>query len=290
MKRSTLGGYDVTFLDPNIIVFHNVLKDPEGLIKYYERTHPWGGWYGFGRQVDSVGPTLQGHPHFPTPEEWRSSIIDSTDDPYRAEIADQFYKASSAYLEATGIELPNWTCKNWSLARYIPDENVGNMEDLTMNYHTDFMAERADQPGEKFAVTAVLYPNDDYRDGEISFSIVDPATGTVKEPIDYKPVKGDFVFFPSTYPYYHGVRRIWDAPKYIVRLYWHYTYEGSPEWHALHDKYGEAFQDMERERTSRYDLKIMRPYMKEMYTLSEYYTHLENGTLPIKVSKNDHTA
>jgi|AntAceMinimDraft_5_1070358.scaffolds.fasta_scaffold00509_6 hypothetical protein len=287
IERSTLGAYEVTLLDPNIIVFHNVLTSPEDLIKHYERTATWKGWYGFGRQVDSKGKILQGSEHFPDEKDWDAVMVAGNVDPYRAEIAQQFHRASAEYVKATGIELPNWTCKNWSLARYIPDEDLINREDLTMNYHTDYMAERADQPGEKFGITAVLYPNDDYTGGEISFTIVDPETGTAGPPIDYKPVKGDFVFFPSKYPYYHGVRRIWGAAKYIVRLYWHYDFAGSPEWHALHAKYGERFQEMEQERTSRHDLTVMAPFMREIYTLSEYYSHLEAGTLPAKREKGD---
>lgn len=279
-EKTKLGEFDVTILDPRIVVFHNTLSDPKGLIKHYERNLPWRGWFGFGRQVDEKGPSLDNHPHFPSADEWKSTMIDGITDPVRREVAKTFHAATEQYVKYTKTELPNWTCRNWSLARYLPDENVINNEDLTMNYHTDYQVSTHDQPGDKFAVTAVIYPNDDYEGGEIAFRLSDDDWNLSKE-ISYKPKAGDIVIFPAEHPYYHGVKRIWNNPKYIIRIYWLYSSEGTPEWHSLREKYGtERFKELEQERVSRHDLMEAKPFLRPMFTITEYYEMLEAGTLP----------
>lgn len=279
MERTKLGNFEVTILDPKIIVFHNMLSDPDGLVDHYEKNLPWRNWFAFGRQVDELGPSITESPEFPSWEAWKSSLIDSVSDPFRKEIAEKFYRASEQYYDYTGITFPNWTCKNWSLARYLPDENVINSDELTMNYHTDYQHSKHDQPGEKFATTAVFYPNDDYEEGGISFRVSNSEWGIEKE-IEYKPSKGDIVFFPAEHPYYHGVKRVKGSAKYIIRLYWQYTSEGTAEWHKLHEKYGDAFKDLEQQRVNRHDLMTAKPLLRPMFTINEYYQKLEDGTLP----------
>lgn len=280
MERTTLGEFEVTIIDPKIIVFHNAIKDCDALIEHYERDLPWRGWFGFGRQVDELGPTIVENPEFPTWEQWKAQMVDSVDDPFRRHIAEVFYKASVEYYKYNGVSYDNWTCKNWSLARYLPDENVINNDHLTMNYHTDYQEAKRDQPGEKFATTAVIYPNDNYEGGEISFRIASPEWEIERE-IDYKPIKGDIVFFSAEHPYYHGVKRVSGEGKYIIRLYWQYTSEGTADWHALYQKYGDDFQEMENTRVNRHDLMLARPFLRPMFSINEYYERLEAGTLPL---------
>ena len=281
MERQKLGKFEVTILDPKVIVFHNAIEDPDGLIDHYEKNVPWRGWFGFGRQVDEQGPYMEyANPYFPPYEEWKRVMIDTVSDkPVRQGIAESFYWATKEYIDYTGTELPNWICKNWTLARYIPDENVINNDNLTMNYHTDYEANSSDSPGEKFAITAVIYPNDDYDGGEIAFRISNDNYEVERE-IEYKPVKGDIVIFPAGNPYYHGVKRIWDNPKYIIRAYWLYRAEPSEEWLELRKKYGDRFPELESERLKRHDLMEADPVLRRMFTLKEYYEHLEDGTLP----------
>jgi hypothetical protein len=276
--ETKLGKFKVTILDPKIIVFHDVLSDPSGLIDYYEKNTSWRGWFAFGRQVDQGGPTIATE-EFPTELEWQSYMINSTEDIYRKEIALSFFKASKEYATYTKTSLPNWICKNWSLARYLPNENIIKDTNLTMNYHTDYQHSKHDQPGEKFGITAVLYPNDEYDGGEISFRVASKDWKIEKE-IDYKPRSGDLVFFPAEHPYYHGVRRLENSAKYIVRLYWQYDSPGTKEWHDLYKKYGDAFRDLENTRVNRHDLMFTDPFLRPKYAINEYYEHLENGTLP----------
>lgn len=281
MKEYSESHPDVEILDPNVIVFHNALEDPEAYIDYYEEYGNWRGWYGFGRQLDSRFHSFSAHPRFPTWEDWQEKLKIHEEmlgeDLYREEVARLFHDATKFYRDYTGRDLPNWTCQPWGLARYIPDENLIDNSVLTMNYHTDYMPDDCESPGDKFAITGVLYPNDDYEGGEIAFRVI--GEDGIEKEFEYKPKAGDLVMFPSNHPYYHGVKRIYGAPKYIVRLYWMYHYEGSEDWHELNTKYGDQFKELEIARRKRNDLMIMSPYMRRRFTLKEYYTLLESGEL-----------
>lgn len=272
---------NVEFLEKNIIVFHNVLEDPDDYIDYYEEYGSWRGWYAFGRQIDGRGQSFSAHPTFPTWEEWKERLADheKTDgeDKYREEVARVFHDATSFYIEKTGITLPNWSCQPWGLARYIPDENLIANDILTMDYHTDYQVEDSESEGDKFGITAVLYPNDDYEGGELVFKIQNTDGDDIR--IEYKPKAGDLVMFPSGVPYFHAVKRIYGSPKYITRLYWMYYHEGSQDWHDLLSKYGEKLYELEQERKKRPDMRIMEPYMRARFTLKEYYDLYESGEL-----------
>lgn len=275
---------EITILDQKIIVFHNVISDCKGYIDFYEKNFTWEGWYGFGEQTQVKGGGLQTEgPEFPSLAVWNRKVVDAVapgmeQDPYKQELARALYRASKFYMEYTKHTQPNWSIMSWDLARYVPDVDIIHNDDLTMNYHTDYMPDDADTPGNKFSITAVFYPNDEYGGGEISFRLIGD-TGILSE-IDYKPRAGDLVMFPSKHPYYHGVKRITGAPKYITRMYWRYDYPGSEDWHELNAKYGsEKFAELERQRRKRPDLMLMQPYMRPRFSLKEYYNLLETGRL-----------
>lgn len=281
MEDYTKDNPNVEILDDNVIVFHNVLSDPDAYIDYYEEYGNWRGWYGFGRQIDSRMHCFMAHPHFPTWDEWvdiaNKAEAELGEDKYFLEVAKAFHFATKFYVEYTGRSLPNWSCQPWGLARYIPDEDLINNDTLTMNYHSDYMPEDGESPGDKFGITGVLYPNDDYEGGEIAFRVVQE-DDSLREFV-YKPIAGDLVVFPSGHPYFHAVRRISKAPKYITRLYWMFNSPGTEDWHELKAKYGDDFEAMEKTRRSRQDLKSMDPYMKMRVTIKEYYDLLESGNL-----------
>jgi hypothetical protein len=292
-KEYTEESSDITILDPRIVVFHNVVSDCKAHIDFYETNMPWDGWFRFGSQVEvgSImhGPLVKNSLDFPTVEEWHSSMVDvpipdGTYDPHKQELARSLYSASKFYVDYTNHAQPNWIMRPWALAKYIPDVDMINDDELTMNYHTDYVLKDADAPGEKFAVTAVFYPNDEYGGGEISFRLIGEA-GVLKQ-IDYKPKAGDIVMFPSDHPYYHGVKRITGAPKYITRMYWQYEYKGSDEWHELNAKYGpEKFAELEDERFKNHNLMTPTPYLRPIFNLKEYYELLETGQLAQELRK-----
>jgi len=72
-------------------------------------------------------------------------------------------------------------------------------------------------PGQHFSVhtdhgfsyictlSSIVYLNDDYEGGELWFPYLE---------INFKPQKGDIIFFPSTYIYAHGARPVESGTKY----------------------------------------------------------------------------
>lgn len=285
MEKTTLGNYSVKILDPKILVFENVFSFSDKIIEFYEEKDAWDGWYGFGTQSSPEAPSTgytSSTKDFPTIEEWNQILDKDTSHPYRNKIHTEFYDISKLYVDFTGTKLPNWQYQNnWCLAKYTPDVDHSSNPETSMGHHTDYQQDRHGQPGSKFGITSVYYPNDDYEGGEIQFRVLVPGTFTLEKEITYKPNKGDLVVFPSGDPYYHGVKRIWKNPKYIIRLYWGWEDGGSPEWHALRKKYGnEKFEQMEKERLKRHDLLMFDPVQKPLLTFDRYYDLLERGLLP----------
>jgi hypothetical protein len=289
MENIKLGKYSVKVLDSKILVFQDVIEDPEGLIDYYEKNVEWDGWHGFGTQSKEHATRLFSD-EFPTEEQYAADLMDRVpENPYRNKIYKNFYELSKLYTEYTGIKLKNWSTGQWSVAKYIPDVNHINNEFKSMGHHTDYQQDRYGQPGEKFGITSVFYPNDDYEGGEISFRVLNLKNFSVEKEINYKPKKGEVIFFPSTEPYYHGVLRIWGKPKYIMRLYWLWNDEGKDGWHDLRRKHGnEAFEQMEKDRIRRFDLSVYEPVQRPLLTFKEYYEMLENGTLPPFIDNGEH--
>lgn len=285
MEKITLGPYSVKVLDPKILVFENAIDFSDELINFYEEKNEWVGWYGFGIQSapegEEFGYTIKTN-NFPSDSEWDSVYNRIPENPFRDKIHKNFFELSKMYVEYTKTELPQWVYESsWCLAKYSADVNHSNNDEVTMGHHTDYQQDRHGQPGNKFGITAVYYPNDDYDGGEISFRILKPGSFTVEKEINYKPSKGDLIIFPSKDPYYHGVRRIWGNPKYIIRLYWTWDDPGLEDWHALRLKYGnEKFEELESQRLKRHDLLMYDPVQRPLLTFNQYYDLLERGLLP----------
>jgi hypothetical protein len=142
------------------------------------------------------------------------------------------------------------------------------VEYLSMKYHTDYDFIRADEPGDKFAITCTMYLNDDYEGGEMWFNLgAEPADSYGEEPapgeiLKYKPEAGDVLVFPSGHPdvlseesvYFHAVSRTSrsetkNSDKFFIRSYHLSQYEGNPEWLLNQEKYGnDNWEKMELER------------------------------------------
>ncbi len=219
---------------PKVHVYKNVLKDPQALydvMKDSEKNaggayylQPWEKWATFGTYTQIK------HPH----------EINETDVNYEnyikeKDFADQVQAAYDVvikdYVEKTGVELPdNWRFSGCSFSKY--DDQIDVMSNkMTMQYHTDHITSQKDMPGEKFFITCTMYINDDYDGGDIEFYI-DGNT------INHKPKAGDILVFPSTEPYYHGVKTIYNGQKFFVRNFIMYTFEGTKEWLENQLKFG----------------------------------------------------
>lgn len=164
-------------------------------------------------------------------------------------LSERVYAAYSAaisdYITRHQIKLPEGSSlMTSSFSKY--DEQIDIMNNkLTMQFHTDFIISEKDMPGNKFFLTCTTYLNDDYDGGDICFYI----DGKY---YNHKPKAGDILIFPSTEPYYHGVRAITKGNKFFVRNFIVYNFNGTEEWlqnqrmHGAH-KWGK----MEQERVER---------------------------------------
>jgi hypothetical protein len=164
-------------------------------------------------------------------------------------LSDRVYEAYNTaikdYLARHQIELPEGsTLMSSSFSKY--DEQIDIMKNqLTMQYHTDFIISERDMPGNKFFITCTTYINDDYDGGDICFYI----DGQF---INHKPKAGDILIFPSTEPYYHGVRAITKGNKFFVRNFIVYPFNGTEEWLKSQRQYGAyRWGKMEQERVER---------------------------------------
>jgi hypothetical protein len=134
-----------------------------------------------------------------------------------------------------------------------------------MAYHSDYIRERQEEPGYKFAITALSYFNDDYEGGEIDFVIG-------KKLLKYKPEAGDYVVFPSGHPdiltengtvYLHGVMPTEKTNKYFSRMYLEKYYKGSSEWFENEKKYGkEVWIEMQEEL--RAEFRMAHPQRRQI--------------------------
>lgn len=242
-----------------VIVYKQAVPHAASLIKILENSkikersedsffEPWKGWYGFGDQV-----TFPWLPYQTLDEvintDWNiydSELLEDEDEErYVAKVLTSvFYTLSKDYMSRTKPFPKDWSHMGLAVCRYQKVES----KELAMSYHTDYEKSKEEAPGYKFALTCVMYLNDNYDGGEIL--LLDTKTTQV---IEYNPFAGDVVFFPSAEPYYHGVNKIFEGEKYIVRLFWGYDFPGSDEWHENEKKYGkEEWQKMHTAEVKRH--------------------------------------
>jgi len=125
----------------------------------------------------------------------------------------------------------------------------GKVNDLTMQYHTDYKVDMIEQECFNPLLTCNFYFNDDYDGGEISFY----AYG---KKFDYKPAAGDIIVFPSgsplfpgNEPYFHAVKKVENGNKFIARNYLMYKQDATENWLKNEALYGkEKWQEMENTR------------------------------------------
>ena len=245
--------FDIEKIDDLIWVFKGAIKNPKDFVEYFDKNKEWKDWYTFGKVAEGPGFDSVNFKEFPTLEEWKkgknykeTSFGESKY--FEAQISDLFYYATKLYKESNNILLDSWAEEGWNIAKYIP--NLKDHENYAMAYHTDFQKEFDYEPGLKFGITSVFYLNDNYSGGEIVFKIVDKDNPSItKKDYTYKPEEGDILVFPSTPPYYHGVKAVTEGHKYIIRNYWRYDYPGHPLWLKLQEKYGkDVWRDLEEKR------------------------------------------
>jgi hypothetical protein len=235
---------------PKINVYRNVFNDVDDFLEKAKKLHPWEQWYTFGNMI-SLGEDFLKFEKFPTRDEfinsrnWQideSNLNQKINKELCKEVGEIFYDVTSHFLNMhPDTSLPNYTKQAASINKYIEGSD-GISENYSMNYHTDFVQPEKEMPGNKFGITTTFYLNDNYENGEICFTVND-------EFISHKPKRGDVIVFPSTEPYYHGVRKSFGNDRYMIRCFWQFEYDGSKEWLDNEKKYGkELWSKMEKDR------------------------------------------
>lgn len=105
-----------------------------------------------------------------------------------------------------------------------------NSDHLRLGWHVDAV-ESGIEPGQKHAITANFYLNDNYEGGRINFlygntieNIYDKSNLKI---ICYKPLAGDIVVYPSMWPMAHSVSYSRGEDRYFFSSILRYYYDGS---------------------------------------------------------------
>jgi hypothetical protein len=238
---------------PKVDVYKNLLPDSQKLAdivkrsaessegKYYLRK--WDQWAVFG--------TYTQEKHDPNEPREYGQIYD--DEKYLSDsVYDAYTKAIADYTERHNLKMPDGAkLLTSSFSKY--DTNVDLMKNnMSMQYHTDYIISEKDMPGQKFFLTCTTYLNDNYVGGEIEF-LIDGKT------YPYKPQSGDILVFPSIEPYFHGVKTVTSGEKFFVRNFVSYPYAGSHDWLEKQKYYGALkWAKMEQERVDKENPGNMR--------------------------------
>ena len=219
---------DIEYIEiyPKVFVYRNILKDIEKMYQTMKQSDidadgkyflkKWTPWSHFGT-YSSIKHT----------DEIDQNTINENRFIEEKEFADQaqaaYDKVIDHYVKINNVNLPDgWRFSGMSFSKYFDQiDTLSNK--MTMQYHTDHITSQKDMPGEKFFITCTMYINDDYEGGDIEFYV----NGNL---INHKPKAGDILVFPSTEPYYHGVKTIYNGQKFLVRNFIMHTFAGTQEW------------------------------------------------------------
>jgi hypothetical protein len=238
---------------PNVRIYQGLLPDAYNLYdimnrsektsegKYYLRK--WDEWSIFG--------TYSQQKHDPNEPRELGPMYDE-----EKHLSDRVYEAYNTaiedYIKIYNITLPPTSkLMTSSFSKY--NSNINTMgNELTMQYHTDYIISEKDMPGPKFFLTCTTYINDDYEGGDIEFWVGDKF-------FPYKPKAGDILVFPSGDPYFHGVRTIRNGEKFFIRNFIQHYYPGSQEWLSNQMHHGAyRWSKMEWDRIEKENPKNMK--------------------------------
>jgi hypothetical protein len=270
-RKTAMSKLDYVELYPKVDIYRNVLRDPGQLYavmnesektsegKYFLKT--WDPWAHFGTYTQKKDPRE-------VSAEIQKEEMFIKEKQFVEEVEEAYNKVILDYVERHGIELPDgWHFSGCSYSKYHANIDTLN-NSMTMQYHTDHITSQKDMPGDKFSITCTMYINDDYEGGDIEFYV----DGNL---INHKPQAGDILVFPSTEPYFHGVKTINTNEKFFVRNFIMTPHNGTEEWLANQRKFGAyRWAKMEQERIDHDDKRNM-VYFKDGKPIS-YEDYMSN--------------
>jgi hypothetical protein len=202
-------------LEEKVYYYTNVIEDPKKLVDAIENDNkdPWGEWMACSGQHYVYG-TDKTIALTPDSDEKNKYIYDT--------LKNAFDVVARDYAKAQGITEEPKLFPQYPIKKYQPGTFMG----------AHFDQQEGD---ERLKVSFVMYLNDDYEGGEISFTIASPE-GVLTQPspeADFedakdhgaysfyvKPKAGSVIVFPPSPPYHHTAHLVKSGEKIMVPQHW----------------------------------------------------------------------
>lgn len=200
-------------LEEKVYYYTNVIEDPKKLVDAIENDNkdPWGEWMACSGEHYVYGSD--------------KNIVKSTENDYIYNTLQKaFDDVARDYAKAQGITEEPKLFPQYPIKKYMPGTFMG----------AHFDQQEGD---ERLKVSFVMYLNDDYEGGEISFTIASPngvLSQTQATPnADFaeaekignytfavKPKAGSVIVFPPSPPYHHTAHLVKSGEKIMVPQHW----------------------------------------------------------------------
>jgi hypothetical protein len=203
-------------LEEKVYYYTDVIEDPKKLLEAIEtdNANEWGEWAACSGQHYIYGTNKTIEPSSEDNNEKDNYIYNT--------LKKAFDDVARDYAKAQGIPgepklFPQYPIKKYSAGTF-------------MGAHFD-----QQEGDERLKVSFVMYLNDDYDGGEISFTIAspdgvlqhsspDPDFAKAKEGSNYtfavKPKAGSVIVFPPSPPYHHTAHLVKSGFKYMIPQHW----------------------------------------------------------------------
>ncbi|NDB60766.1 hypothetical protein EB001_20320 [bacterium] len=206
---------DREILEEKVYYYTNVIEDPTKLVEAIEKDNKdeWGEWMACSGQ-----PYVYGTDKTIKPTEG----VDEKNDYIYQTLQKAFDDVARDYAAAQGITEEPKLFPMYPVKKY--------MAGTFMGAHFD-----QQEGDERLKVSFVMYLNDDYEGGEISFTIAspegvlqsaspEPDFDEARENGNYtfyvKPKAGSIIVFPPSPPYHHTAHLVKSGYKYMVPQHW----------------------------------------------------------------------
>jgi len=198
-------------LEEKVYYYTNVIEDPKKLVDAIENDNkdPWGEWLTCSGEHYVYGTD--------------KNIVDSAENNYIYKTLQKaFDDVARDYAKAQGIIEEPKLFPQYPIKKYMPGTFMG----------AHFDQQEGD---ERLKVSFVMYLNDDYEGGEISFTIASPE-GVLKNSspnpdfeiaqreksytFAVKPKAGSIIVFPPSPPYHHTAHLVKSGQKLMIPQHW----------------------------------------------------------------------
>lgn len=224
-------------LVPGVFLYRNDLFDHEEVLKELGtdtfNQFFWEAWDDHAMKKHFDNPRVY---NFTINDEKANSLINSILDFYDMCFSDYLQNQDNHKFLPPYIEhaYPHKNWKNYSINMFkvFPaEENLEYIPDVALNYHIDANPNSIGiESGERRTITANLYLNDDYENGEIIFLYGNDVSSMNNKDnlklLKYKPKAGDVLVYPSAYPFAHATTFAVGNNRYLLNCMLDWNYDG----------------------------------------------------------------